>query len=153
MPYFPPIELILDCLPNIFPWRWYVHYQAPRRRRQEKWETFEKLKLKFSCGCSNSWTTMRGWCKIILWETPGLCHIFVVIYRQKCKFCLNWVNPRPYLDEIAQIIIAAIDNFFFGTENNDISRKEGNPKRKHDKDKCEACEIGVCSSRDGLRDN
>lgn len=139
-----PTSLSLD---DFIDTPWHTAIERPRR----KVKVYNvKVKLKFNCDCGQrSWTSMRGVARFRLGlSRSGKTHyISCLLYDQQCKKCARWCTGRIYDQEFQDMVAHVIDKYLQpkASGGKAIRGQPGNPRRPHDKRRCEACALGVCT--------
>ncbi|XP_078265980.1 receptor-transporting protein 3-like [Rhinoraja longicauda] len=123
------------------------------RKRAEGWKIYITSSFaKFTCRCSNSWSSSRA--TMVFHYRLGKKKGFVLLrlLRQQCRECDNpiWHKPQVYSNEIYQVLDRLIPKILkncYGVPNlADIARKMNHRKTKpHESSLCEACEVGICN--------
>jgi len=106
-----------------------------------------KVKLRFSCDCSNDWTSAKSLMFISVIRKRGVKYFDIFVFDQKCNKCETWSGDCHIYEEdfknILEIAIALVQ----GYEVKEKERRDSKTRRPHDKGRCKACQVGVCGMK------
>lgn len=133
---------------KLIPKQWRVAFRHPSASETNLFVQCGRMKVKFTCSCGNTWSTMEGYLRIFIWSDENeVNHICLMLYQEECanqgcgktpsKDNINW-----YHKEFKTLLKKVIYKYQNPTTKNnpiDVVSAQGKPKGPHKENHCEAC--------------